>query len=717
MSTIQTPLENGKDISCTIPVQSSGLVDSDVLSLKSNVLFDNKVGAGDGYKLGLFAANTNKEAEEAAERYISVLDKRRIKRKLEEDGYEWKPSPKPDTENISNKIDSVLSKLKNRFGEEKQARADNIKPSYSQYIFSNSVDAFLRHHEKPQVEIQYSETEGSVQGEGLYTFAVKPSRIRKRRKDTPDTPRGNTNIYAVSPNEVTKRLSNPVSAVQNTGTSGDVLNHMNTVICSIPSAYEASDFTVSLLSKCTSPEKVNSYVIPPNDNILISGTIDSCIAPPTNTMMMTFEELLPIIDLIGTPSNPYFRATVPIYKVQTHTKAFDFAIPSWIEHHRSVKNNGFVIPPFERVTADYAIPEMLECDSSNRNDDYVKHAFLNVIISHDIPSRTEYHSLHQNDDYGLLPFQKVTIGHGFPSMRQSSHENGDHIISPFKRLKLKTKISSSSIYKTNMLANMMQTKRRIYDNSKHPFNKKPKAIEICGHILRLIHSVMADGALYGHSVTPIHNLTVSGGVCDNTIYLTGAFQYIEDSGTEQILELSIHKELSSTEIKEMYRNAPPPVRYMLTAKEHKSYATASVYRMTLAVEIYNQTVRQIYKVTGHTYKERCDKTVSAITRRTTLQTIPDKRLVLDKINDHVFHPAYKATSEKGHDYDKIPIDSISVLGNISDSTIKEDSKCHTAHEVHEAVYDTIIEESGDDSPFGILSIYCNSEIHSGITKC
>ncbi|XP_045211095.1 uncharacterized protein LOC123562531 [Mercenaria mercenaria] len=716
MTTGTLSIDIGKEVHCMTPVQNSGFVGSEIFSLIKNVHYKRNFGAGDADNevQAKFhdVLNTNKEIEAGAtlqeesvsvERFVSVLDKRRITKRTEEDGCEWKPPVNVHAETVSSKVDSLISTLRVRFNCERQARKDTTKSTRSQYIFCNSVDAFLRHHEKPKVDIHYSETEGCSPEEGLYSFAVRPSRIKKGRKDTFATPQPNTNVYAVSSNAVigtraencgdegsnnSTRFINTVSAMQNADASGDVFKHKNTVIWKIPSLFKAPDYIVTPIVKCNNPEDVNSHVISPVDTIRKSESVNGCSITLIKKKI-GFAELLPIFCATANPSNPYSLAIVPIYKVQSCLKASGHAVP---------------------LMHDYHVPE--------KNCDYVIQTFPKVTFGNSIPSMLEYHSSDKNYDHTITPSERANIVHAIPLLLEyysSQQKNGDHVISPFQGVSFSAEIDGS-VYKIDILESMTQLKRRICDTAKH--YKKPTLVEICGRILRLIPNVPTNEELSGDSVLPIKSLIILGEVYSNIIHITCTFHTLEKAGTEKICEMPVPSQLILTGIKEIYGHALSQIRYMLTAKEYKTFALPQIHMMTLAVDMYGHMLPKIYKVGGYTYKEK-NKSVCPVTNRTNLEETHDndvtpvcKTLIPEESYSHMFPLIYKSESGKVHDYEKGPIDNVSTTGNVSDNVSTTDSRYTTVHEVHAATSDTLIDEYDDDSLFGILSVYCNSEIHS-----
>ncbi|XP_060578617.1 uncharacterized protein LOC132735659 [Ruditapes philippinarum] len=147
--------------------------------------FTNIDGAGDGhgglikaYKDTTEVTSTNRDSQE---RFVSIIEKRKLERRFEEEmEIKWETSERVDEENMASKVDNLLSKLKSRFSEEKEARKYAVKQNRSYYNFCNSVDAFLRHVEKPKVDIKYSERDDVLQGEGVYSFGIRPAAINRR---------------------------------------------------------------------------------------------------------------------------------------------------------------------------------------------------------------------------------------------------------------------------------------------------------------------------------------------------------------------------------------------------------------------------------------------------------------------------------------------------------------------------------------------------------
>ena len=129
--------------------------------------------------------------DEKPGRFVSILEKRRMDRKIEgEMEIVWKPLEKVEDELVARKVENLISKLKNRFSEEKEARKRVMKQNPQYFEFCNSVDAFLRHIEKPKVEIKFSKRESDIQDEGLFSFGVRPVSVKRntcRKMPTPDS--------------------------------------------------------------------------------------------------------------------------------------------------------------------------------------------------------------------------------------------------------------------------------------------------------------------------------------------------------------------------------------------------------------------------------------------------------------------------------------------------------------------------------------------------
>ncbi|XP_060551696.1 uncharacterized protein LOC132713224 [Ruditapes philippinarum] len=131
----------------------------------------------------------------SSERFTSILEVRRMKRKEEEEAdIEWCPTEKQDEADVARRMDSIIDKLKRKFKEEKQARKQPEVVSIKYKSFCNSVDAFLRHQEYLKVRVKYS-TSGEVMqshralsGEIITTAAVTPDEISDTGKISVDTP-------------------------------------------------------------------------------------------------------------------------------------------------------------------------------------------------------------------------------------------------------------------------------------------------------------------------------------------------------------------------------------------------------------------------------------------------------------------------------------------------------------------------------------------------
>jgi hypothetical protein len=104
--------------------------------------------------------NMNTEIEIESElsiKFTSILDMRRIKRKEEDEAnIEWSRPEMPDKSAIENRMNNIIENLKKQFKEEKLARRQAPKISNAYKSFCNSVDAFLRHQEIPNVSVKYS---------------------------------------------------------------------------------------------------------------------------------------------------------------------------------------------------------------------------------------------------------------------------------------------------------------------------------------------------------------------------------------------------------------------------------------------------------------------------------------------------------------------------------------------------------------------------------
>ncbi|XP_060561979.1 uncharacterized protein LOC132721656 [Ruditapes philippinarum] len=130
-----------------------------------------------------------KTESESPHKFTSVLERRRIKRKEEDEAnIEWSPLEKPDNSAIESRMDNIIENLKKQFKQEKFARRQAPKVSTSYKVFCNSVDAFLRHLENPKVKYQESNRE-------LPGNAVKPDKITSTKQMSVDTPAQDSPVH------------------------------------------------------------------------------------------------------------------------------------------------------------------------------------------------------------------------------------------------------------------------------------------------------------------------------------------------------------------------------------------------------------------------------------------------------------------------------------------------------------------------------------------
>ncbi|XP_045214794.2 uncharacterized protein LOC123564931 [Mercenaria mercenaria] len=220
-----------------------------------------------------------------------------------------------------------------------------VNSSHYQYIFSNSVDSFLRYHEKPKVEIQYSEAEDALPGEGLYSFAVRPSKIQKRRKDTADAIK-QVHVTTLSPSkllgpgtenghgrcEIKVKYSSTLPSKPDDGTfSGTCRNKVYPVI--------KTPAINAFLSEHTAAKDLNSHVLSPDNNTISAfGTVSGVVVPRTNTML-TFGDELSTICSIARVSLQYFC----LYK-----SVGSPVIPLIHKYHRFEKICSLFVPQCQR---------------------------------------------------------------------------------------------------------------------------------------------------------------------------------------------------------------------------------------------------------------------------------------------------------------------------------------------------------------------------------
>ncbi|XP_060600500.1 uncharacterized protein LOC132753946 [Ruditapes philippinarum] len=219
-------------------------------------------GAGDGPDISDVIVDISKVTEEddsinndTSERFVSVLERRRMMRKLEEEKeIDWKVSGKVDEKEMKSKVESLLSKLKDRFSEEKEARKSIVKPNRSYYNFCNSVDAFLRHIEKPKIDIKYSEVNDDSQGEELYSFGVRPASIGKNRKVRSFDSGINTLTTKENDDEVIKKDMDGVESGKETSVGKEVIESHIGHIVDDTLFDQASQFPATLDDSSSSPD-------------------------------------------------------------------------------------------------------------------------------------------------------------------------------------------------------------------------------------------------------------------------------------------------------------------------------------------------------------------------------------------------------------------------------------------------------------------------------
>ncbi|XP_060601882.1 uncharacterized protein LOC132755104 [Ruditapes philippinarum] len=263
---------------------------------------------------------------DTSERFVSVLERRRMLRKSEEEKeIDWKVSGKVDEEEMKSKVESLLSKLKVRFSEEREARKSIVKPNRSYSNFCNSVDAFLRHIETPKIDINYSKVNDNSQGEELYSFGVRPASIGKNRKIRSFDTHVNDCLINILPtkendDEVAEKDVDGVESVKDNSVSKEVIEPHIDHIGSDTLFDKASEFQAILYYSSSSPDDKmcpaiftddtllhheaddnilkqeifdNMLLRGSGDNIVLQGN-DGCQFNPFANDMWTYENLNPL---------------------------------------------------------------------------------------------------------------------------------------------------------------------------------------------------------------------------------------------------------------------------------------------------------------------------------------------------------------------------------------------------------------------------------------
>ena len=199
-----------------------------------------------------------------------------MERKIEEEKeIVWESSVK--VENVACKVDDVLNKLKIRMTEEKAPRKRAASLNRSYFIFCNSVDAFLRHVEKPKAEIKFTEMNDTEQDEKLYSFSVRGATIRNRKNKAVDTRKQVEDVSTESKKEEIVEENNKIMDICNVDNGK---NHVTTIslihatpnvykpplaICSSNyiSTFEKVSLDNKLLMKPNNADDKCCYVIPP----------------------------------------------------------------------------------------------------------------------------------------------------------------------------------------------------------------------------------------------------------------------------------------------------------------------------------------------------------------------------------------------------------------------------------------------------------------------
>ncbi|XP_053383536.1 uncharacterized protein LOC123564786 [Mercenaria mercenaria] len=577
-----------------------------------------------------------------AERFVSILDKRRQKRKVEEDiEVEWKPSIKPDVETVASRVDSLISKLKRQLNEEKQTRSTVVKSNYSQ--FSNGVDAFLRYHEKPRADIQFSEDDGITEGEGLYSFAVRPSKIRKRKKDTFDV-QENSNIFKMAPSEYLgttpehsgdefkKELKcrNSLSIKQHGDKSGDVFKHDVYLTGSNPTIDEAFNLSTPLLYKQPPTKAKIRQMLSTTDTIQTAVTVNGCIIQQ-NKKRLTFQETMPFFNLTVTPPNIYIHAMAS-YKIQPCGAVIGLVNPRRLEYNRC------------KQICDHAM-----------------HSIMRFAISAEIYGRN-IPQIYKKSDTTLHPERCI-----WPQ-NKSCGKNTDMA-------------------------------RKVWS------------------IVALLDTISPNEEIYGHTGPPLSNLITQKDVYHNMISLIRAYPKFEKTYTDMICKISLPEMTKFEAI----------IQYTLSAKEDYQLTETTIGDMLVADKMFDRKVHPIYATNRNTDVQKFYRSVSLNLKATFSEDMYDQVVlpifetpVSREIHDRTVSPISFRTPKEVHlvhDHVIFPINEFHNTGNINDDMETTSSNDSTSDELHDPpMHNTTIHELDDDGPFGIMSVYCNSELHSMYDK-
>ncbi|XP_053393545.1 uncharacterized protein LOC128546113 [Mercenaria mercenaria] len=567
------------------------------------------------------------EVPNSTERFLSILDKRRLKRNVEEEAeVEWRPFVKSDAETVAVRVDSLISKLKRQFSEEKQVRMLTLNSSHYQYIFSNSVDSFLRYHEKPKVEIQYSEAGDTLPGEGLYSFAVRPSKIQKRRKDTVDALE-NVHVTTLSPNkllgsgtenghgrfEIKVKCSSTLPSKPDDGTfSGTCRNKVYPVI-------KTPEFN-AFLSKHTAAKDLNSHLLSPDNNTISAfetSTVSGVVVLRTNTML-TFWDVLSTTCSIARASLQYFclykRVGTPVI---------------------------LLIHEYDRFEKIYSL-FVLQCQRQKTLADISiqaeKYSHTVQSVSKTTPSKEIY-------GHTVPPACHAFTTTGMAVQTGEMNKNAVYHVN-----KVKTFTEEICI---NLVFYLITPPGTAIQMTSTPFTlSEMPSLPILKGIFG--HSLAPNPYIYVSSIeercrcvtTSKHNRNIAGYICDHTVL-------------------------------------PPHNSEVRATTEFQNKATSSFFMTATLEKIYRNAVVSSFSL--HVSKEIYDPTAIC-------KLASPEQVHLDN-----FIPSVK---------------DIPVLEYICDSALKINYDNPKTNEVQKTSHDTISDASEDDSAFGILSVYCNSEIHS-----
>ena len=282
--------------------------------------------------------------DEKPGRFVSILERRRMDRKIEEEKeIVWKPLEKVEDELVAKKVENLISKLKNRFSEEKEARKRAVKQNPSYFEFCNSVDAFLRHIEKPKVEIKFSERDSDVQVERLFSFGVRPVSVKRSRKNATSHSSNDiaTKEIVEEENKEDKNSSKCEKKDQ------DLLRKVKESIAPIdyvPPPREICTLPVTLKNKHTS--KLTRQVMSPGDFPSKQQADDICHIFPTSCLVFNNKEYKPFESTKFTPVRPFLFVRVPGDMPMFCIGSYPKIMSSRVNYLDSFRNTNPIMLPF-----------------------------------------------------------------------------------------------------------------------------------------------------------------------------------------------------------------------------------------------------------------------------------------------------------------------------------------------------------------------------------